>query len=88
MAADPIADKRERERLALEAQRLTNDETLKTALTNIRKEAVNALISADANKITDVVRLQAKVSVCDEFMAELENMILLKSLDDAGSRIV
>lgn len=81
-------DKRERQRLALEAARLTSDETLITALSRIRQNAVEALISADATIPTDIVRLQAKVIVCDEFMAELGTMIQLQSIEDNRSRIV
>ncbi len=86
MAAEPT--KRERERLALEAKRLTADETLILAIANIRKTAVDALIAADANKITDVVRLQAKVSVCDEFMSELEQMITLQNIEEKPVQFV
>jgi len=86
MAAEPT--KRERERLALEAKRLTADETLILAIANIRKTAVDALIAADANKITDVVRLQAKVSVCDEFMSELDQMITLQNIEEKPVQFV
>lgn len=83
--ADPQT-KREIERLALEAARLKNDETLKIALANIRSSAVDALIKADATKTADVIRFQAKVQVCDEFMGELETMIQLQTIE-TGSRI-
>lgn len=80
-------DRRERERLALEAARLIKDDTLLKALSRVRQNAVDALIRADANSPTDVVRLQAKVMVCDEFMDELRVMIDVHSIDTA-SRIV
>lgn len=83
--ADPQT-KREIERLALEAVRLKNDETLKTALANIRSNAVDALIKADATNHADIIRFQTKVTVCDEFMGELETMIQLQTIE-TGSRI-
>lgn len=86
--AESDAVKHERQRLSLEAARLKSDETLIHALANIRKAAVDALIAADANKITDVVRLQAKVSVCDEFMSELEQMITLQNIEEKPVQFV
>ena len=83
---DKEQEKRERQRMALEATRLTNDETLIKALAFVRQAAVDALIRADATIPTDIVRLQAKVTVCDEFMAELKTMIELQVIE-TGSRI-
>jgi hypothetical protein len=80
------AEKREQERLALEASRLTNDETLKVAVARIRQGAVDALITADPTVTADIIRFQAKVTVCDEFMAELDTMIQLHAIE-TGSRI-
>lgn len=73
--------KHERERLALEAVRLTHDETLLTALSRVRQTAVDALIAADAANTADVIRFQTKVIVCDEFMAELSTMIDLQTIE-------
>ena len=74
-------EKRERERLALEAARLTNDSTLKTALDRIRQQAVEALIAADATDSAAIIRHQAKVTICDDFMAELKTMIELQAIE-------
>jgi len=78
---DQAQIKRERERLALEAKRLTNDETLLVALANVRSNAIDALISADPQIMADVIRFQTKVQVCDEFMDELSTMIDLQTIE-------
>lgn len=79
-------DKREQERLALEAVRLTSDQTLTVALSRVRQSAVDALIAADPTVTADIIRFQTKVTVCDEFMAELGTMIQLQAIE-TGSRI-
>lgn len=81
-------EKNERQRLALEAARLIKDETLLTALSRVRQSAVDALIRADATITADVIRFQTKVTVCDEFMAELDTMIQLQAVDNSRSRMV
>lgn len=81
---DPETRRRERERNALEAARLIKDETLKTALANVRQSAVDALIRADVTNQADVIRQQERVKVCDEFMAELEMMITMHAIDTAS----
>jgi hypothetical protein len=78
--------KRERARLALEADRLSRDETLLTALATVRQNAVDALIGADATVTADIIRFQTKVTVCDEFMSELKTMVELQIIE-TGSRI-
>lgn len=78
--------KRERERLALEASRLLSDDTLIHALAAIRQSAVDKLISADATDTAAIIRQQARVTVCDEFMAELQTMITMQAIE-TGSRI-
>ena len=74
-------EKRERERLALEAARLTTDSTLLTAIDRIRQQAVDALIAADATDSAAIIRQQAKVTICDDFMAELKTMIELQAIE-------
>ena len=61
--------------LAKEAERLSKDPTLIEAVRKIRARAIEALVKADADKATEIARLQAKTVVCDEFMAELMRMI-------------
>ncbi len=69
-----------KEYLAKEAERLLRDDVLAHAVEAVRAAAVDALIAADATKIHDVVRLQAKIAVCDEFMAELESAVLSQAI--------
>lgn len=80
--ADPTAEKLERQRLAQEAERLIKDDTLIRALAKVRQSAIEALIRADATNTADVIRQQARVSVCDEFMGELKTMIQLQSIEN------
>lgn len=84
---DAETTKRERERLALEAARLKKDDTLIHALANVRQRAVDALIAADATNPADIIRQQATVKVCDEFMAELEMMITMQAIETGSRRI-
>jgi hypothetical protein len=72
---------RERERLALEAKRLVKDDTLLKALANVRQGAIDALLRADPTITSDVIRFQTKVTVCDEFMSELETMITMQDIE-------
>lgn len=81
---DRETEKRERERLALEAARLKKDETLTIALANVRQRAVDALIAADPTQTADIIRQQERVKVCDEFMAELEMMITMQAIETAS----
>lgn len=78
---------RERERLALEAKRLTSDPTLMKALATVRQNAVEALLRADATVTADIIRFQTKVTVCDEFMSELSTMITLQDIEANRPRI-
>ena len=66
---------------AKEAARLLSDDVLLEAIKRVRTSAIDALLRADANKISDVVRLQAKVSVCDDIMGELDTMIQVHLID-------
>ena len=63
------------EYLGKEAERLSRDDVLNEAVRRIRSGALDALVAADPNKATDIARLQAKVTVCDEFTSELARMI-------------
>jgi hypothetical protein len=80
-------DTRERERLALEAKRLTTDDTLLKALGAVRATAIDALLRADATNTADIIRFQTKVAVCDEFMSELSTMITLQDIEANRPRI-
>lgn len=63
------------EHLAREASRLLNDEVLQEALAAIRLEALEDLARADADDRTAILRLQAKVSVVEEFCDQLRRYI-------------
>lgn len=80
-------EKRERKRLALEAERLIKDETLLKVLADIRQEAVDLLLSADAANTAAIIRCQAQAIVCDEFMAKLKSMIDLQKASESGSQV-
>jgi len=65
----------DKEFLALEAARLAKDPIFLEVLARIRKGAVDALVSVDADKTREVITLQCFARVCDVFPAELEAMI-------------
>lgn len=62
--------------LAKEADRLQNDEIFQKALSDIRSEALDSLVTADADSFTDIVRLQQRVIVVDEIRAMLGRYIM------------
>lgn len=72
--------------LAKEAERLKSDPIFDKALSDIRVEALNALVEADADNYTAVVRLQQKVAVIDEIRTTLDRYIIAADVqEDAGS---
>lgn len=64
------------EHLAKEAARLKSDPIFDKALSDIRADALNALVGVDADNYTAVVRLQQKVVVIDEIRTCLDRYIL------------
>lgn len=64
-----MADSRASDHYAKEAQRLLSDDTLKFALDKVRTAALEELARADGKK--QIMRLQQKVAVIDEFREEL-----------------
>ena len=64
------------ERLALEADRLLNDEFLAFALAEMRNDALEKLVFADADDKTKILRFQQKVAVIDEVLATLKGYML------------
>ena len=72
------------EHYANEAKRLLADDTFAEALTRIRAKAFADLADADADDRTAVVRLQQKVKLTDEILAELSGMILAIGASDGG----
>lgn len=73
--------------LAKEAERLQSDELLIKALADIRADALNALATVDANNYQNIVKLQQKVAVVDEFRAMIARYIMAADVvqEDAGS---
>lgn len=61
---------------ANEARRLIGDLTFRSALSTVYNNAVEALVSVDADDKTAVLRLQAKAQVITEVLSELEGAIL------------
>lgn len=72
------------EHYASEAKRLLADDTFAEALTRVRTNALADLAEADADDKTMIVRLQQKVKVTAEILAELEGMILSMGTSDGG----
>lgn len=75
-----------KDHLAKEAERLKSDPIFNNALDDIRTEALNALVTADADKYEDIVRLQQRVKVIDEIRATLDRYIMATDAqENAGS---
>lgn len=64
-------EKLELEAAAIDAERLRTDPAFQRALTAMRKEAVEALISADANEIADGLRLRAEIKAIDSLCGQI-----------------
>jgi len=74
------------EHLAKEAARLKSDPIFDKALSDIRADALNALVGVDADNYTAVVRLQQKVVVIDEIRNALHRYIIAADVqENAGS---
>ena len=71
--------------LAKEADRLSNDEIFIKALSDIRADALNALVEANADSYTDIVRLQQRVQVIDEIRAVLGRYIVARAQPQDGA---
>lgn len=69
--------------LAKEAARLKNDELFNRALNDIRAEALDALVGADADDKTMILRLQQKVAVIDEIRAVLDRYIIAVDVQES-----
>ena len=65
----------DKEQLKLEAERLRNDQTLQLALQKMRSDALERLAVTDADKPTDIIKFQMKVSAIDGLLSELAAMI-------------
>lgn len=66
----------EKEQLALEAQRIKEDPTIRVAIAAIRMEALERLASIDPTATDDIREAQSIVRVSDGFLVTLEQMIV------------
>lgn len=63
------------EHLAKEAERLKHDPIFNKALDDIRADALNSLVTADADNKTLIIRLQQVAAVTDEIRNVLDRYI-------------
>jgi hypothetical protein len=74
------------EHLAKEADRLKNDPIFIKALEDIRADALNELVTADAPKTANIIRLQQVAWVTEEIRNVLDRYIMAADVqEDAGS---
>ncbi len=72
--------------LAKEADRLKNDPIFNKALDDIRADALNSLVTADADNKTLIIRLQQVAAVTDEIRNVLDRYIMAADVQEpAGS---
>jgi hypothetical protein len=72
--------------LAQEADRLKNDPIFIKALEDIRADALNELVTADATDTANVIRLQQVAKVTEEIRNVLDRYIMAADVqEDAGS---
>jgi len=64
---------------AAEARRLLSDMTFRSALSTVHYNALEALVTVNADDKTAVLRLQQKAAVIDEVLSELEGAIIAMS---------
>ncbi len=72
------------EHWAREAQRLQDDNTFNRALDDIKRDALEKLAKADAEKPTDIIQLQQRVQVVDEIRNTLGMYVGATETSDAG----
>jgi hypothetical protein len=72
--------------LAQEADRLKNDPIFIKALEDIRADALNELVTADATNTANIIRLQQVAKVTEEIRNVLDRYIMAADVqEDAGS---
>jgi hypothetical protein len=72
--------------LAKEAARLKSDAVLNKALDDIRADEIEALVVADANNVTEILRHQQMVLAIDEIRNVLDRYIMAADVqEDPGS---
>lgn len=67
--------------LANEAKRLKTDELFNKALDDIKRDALDALMSVNAENAFEVMRLQERARMTDEIRSMLERYILAAPID-------
>lgn len=72
------------ETFAQRARDLLNDEVLSAAFAKVRAEALEALAVTDADKTTEIQRLQAIVGAITEVQALLTDAIIATGVMDGG----
>jgi hypothetical protein len=74
------------EHLKREADRLKNDPIFNKALDDIRADALNSLVTADADNKALIIRLQQVAIVTDEIRNVLDRYIMAASVqENSGS---
>ena len=74
------------EHLAKEADRLKNDPIFMKALEDIRADALNELVTADATNTANVIRLQQVAVVTHEIRNVLDRYIMAADVqEDSGA---
>jgi len=68
--------------LAQEADRLKNDPIFNKALDDIRADALNSLVTADADNKTLIIRLQQVAAVTDEIRNVLDRYIMATDVQE------
>ena len=68
--------------LAKEADRLKNDPIFNKALDDIRADALNSLVTADADNKTLIIRLQQVAAVTDEIRNVLDRYIMAADVQE------
>lgn len=69
--------------LAKEADRLKNDEIFNKALDDIRADALNELVTADATNTANIIRLQQVAVVTDEIRNVLDRYIMAADVQES-----
>lgn len=70
------------EHLAKEADRLRNDPIFNKALDDIRADALNSLVNADADNKTLIIRLQQVAAVTNEIRNVLDRYIMAADVQE------
>ena len=68
--------------IAKEAERLKNDPIFNKALDDIRADALNALVTADPDNKSQIIRLQQVAAVTDEIRNVLDRYIMAAAVQE------